>query len=620
MNLKRVLLFFLYCLLQGPLSAQLRMTVQVDERQISLQDYLHVQFTIENAQKVTRFSPPVFQGFAVLQGPEYTNGWTLVNGEMKEYVAIGFTLRAKKTGKLTIPSASAVADGKSLRTETVTVQVSSQPSPPKNIIPPAGGDQPLDDMILHRGEDMASKIRKNIFVKLDVSRRSVYVGEPVEAVYKLYTRLNSESKVMRRPSFAGFSVFDMAEPEAALPVTERLNGRDYNVYLLRHVQLYPLQAGTYDLESMQVDNTIRFIRESVVGDASTLNGILRSMGAEALPPDAWAKEQVSLENPPVAVEVKPLPEAGQPSLYSGAVGQFSLKLKPPARPLVQGESFTYELVLEGRGNLPVIAAPIVQWGSQWESFEPEIRENIQRTFSPLSGTKTYAFPVTPLEPGRHPLPRAMLVYFEPGEGKYKTVRTDSLEVDVQPGSVKPRDPAAGDARADKAGSGNRGTANPSRWLQSPWKWVWVGLAFVLIALTWLLRRKPVNKSVIATRELDSYEAEDRETVKQLSIFPATYSLDQARLFQEQGDEGAFYKELSRVIRAVLAERYNLSGWEGRDLVEAGLKKAWVDPAVVQATLRVLARSQQALYAPHSDPEAMEYDLMEAQVVLDGLQK
>jgi hypothetical protein len=136
----------------------------------------------------------------------------------------------------------------------------------------------------------------------------------------------------------------------------------------------------------------------------------------------------------------------------------------------------------------------------------------------------------------------------------------------------------------------------------------------------LLRRKPVNKSVIATRELDSYEAEDRETVKQLSIFPATYSLDQARLFQEQGDEGAFYKELSRVIRAVLAERYNLSGWEGRDLVEAGLKKAWVDPAVVQATLRVLARSQQALYAPHSDPEAMEYDLMEAQVVLDGLQK
>lgn len=145
------------------------------------------------------------------------------------------------------------------------------------------------------------------------------------------------------------------------------------------------------------------------------------------------------------------------------------------------------------------------------------------------------------------------------------------------------------------------------------------LGIALISLAWFGRKKTSKELVNDQRPLESYEEEDRATVKQLSIFPATYTLDHAVKAREQGDHEAFYKELSRVVRAVLQERYNLTGWEGRDILEAGLTRAFVEPSVVQATLRLLSRSQQALYAPLADPEAMEYDLMEAKVVLDGLQ-
>lgn len=209
-----------------PLRAQVRMTVQVDEHRVTTNDYVHIQYTIEHAQKLTRFLAPSFQGFTVVQGPDYTNGWTLVNGEMKEYVAISFILQPKRKGKWIIPSATAIADGKSISSGTVIIEVTDQPSTPWQGAEVAPGDQPLHEMIIRKGETIQDKVRKNLFVRLTVNKRSVYVGEPLVATYKLYTRLNSESKVVRRPSFTGFSVFDMEEPESDLPAPKNLMARN----------------------------------------------------------------------------------------------------------------------------------------------------------------------------------------------------------------------------------------------------------------------------------------------------------------------------------------------------------------------------------------------------------
>jgi hypothetical protein len=49
-------------------------------------------------------------------------------------------------------------------------------------------------------------------LKLQTSKTSCYVGEPIVATYKLYTRLKSESKLSKTPSFNGFSVIDLQPP------------------------------------------------------------------------------------------------------------------------------------------------------------------------------------------------------------------------------------------------------------------------------------------------------------------------------------------------------------------------------------------------------------------------
>ena len=67
----------------------------------------------------------------------------------------------------------------------------------------------FDDYILKPGEKAEDKIQKNLFIKLDVSKTSCYIGEPITASYKLYTRLQSESNITDAPSFNGFSVSDL---------------------------------------------------------------------------------------------------------------------------------------------------------------------------------------------------------------------------------------------------------------------------------------------------------------------------------------------------------------------------------------------------------------------------
>lgn len=607
-----VIILLSCCFAASVARAQPRLTMQVDERRIGPGGLVHVQYTIEQAKKVARFEAPDFDGFTVLRGPDYTNGWTLVSGEMREYVAIGFVLSPKSSGKIVIAPAKALADGKTLRTEAVTIEVSDQIGGAASPAPSSPGDQPLDEMVLRSGENVQEKIRRNLFIRLEVNKRTVYVGEPVVAAYKLYTRLNSESRVVKRPSFSGFSVMDMEEPEADLPRTERLNGREYNVYLLRLVQLFPLQPGSFELESMQVDNTVRFIRESVARDQQTFNGILRALGEEGLPPDAWVREQVSLSSTPATIMVKPLPDAGQPADFSGAVGQFRLRASFSADSLVQGQAYRMDVTLEGSGNHSMSAAPLVAWSAAWEAFEPEVRESLRKDVSPVTGSKTYSIPFTPRFAGRHYLPAASFAYFDPALGKYVRLQTDSLAADVRAAVANvDADPEAGTIGANRAAAETTG-----KFWMIP---AFVALGLALAGTGWWMSRRARQQKVLSPRALESYPEEVPAPVTQLSLFPAKYSLADARGLLVMQDAPRFYRELMRLLRAVLAERYGIEALQSGAVVEEALRASFPGSTVPADVNRLVERCQMALYAPLVDADAMELDFRMAEKVLDALQ-
>src|SRR6185437_7060775 len=385
---------------------------------------------------------------------------SIVNGNMSQYKGLSFVLQPLKTGKFTIGGAVATVDGKQMRSNAVVINVHPGSSPSANAGPPAGGNpfaaspfaqspyaDPFGpdpgevdrDYVLRQGENVKDKIRKNMFVKVQVSKNSCYVGEPIVATYKLYTRLISESRVTKRPSLNGFSVYDMVDPSLDAVSVEKLNGKNFTVHTIRKTQLIPLQAGNIDLDPVELENTVHFVKEGGRPEnrhsGNSIRDLLDQMADEAnLGPSV--DENVTLDTKPVTITVKPLPEVNKPAGFNGAVGSFSVEATLANKILSAQDEATLHVVVKGKGNLPVVAAPVVNFPSGIEAFDPTSKEEVNKTVAPMSGYKSFDYVFTPQKPGHYIIPAVDFPYFDPVSQTYKTAGTTPIDINVTPSAKK----------------------------------------------------------------------------------------------------------------------------------------------------------------------------------------
>ena len=192
-----------------------------------------MQFKVDHSLNVECINPPSFKNFSVVSGPNQESGMTSINGKVDQYVSIGFCIETQFNGQFTIRPATAKVDGKEFQSNSLNIRLqilqpfllpppiafflcrklpgeSFSPFPNLNFdFPTEPTTHRFDDYILKKEENVNDKVKKNLFIKLDVSKTSCYVGEPIVASYKLYTRLRSESTITNAPSFNGFSVSDL---------------------------------------------------------------------------------------------------------------------------------------------------------------------------------------------------------------------------------------------------------------------------------------------------------------------------------------------------------------------------------------------------------------------------
>ncbi|MBC7903210.1 MAG: protein BatD, partial [Gemmatimonadaceae bacterium] len=438
---RKILILIFAGLLPGWLSAQLSFSTLLNEASVGKDDYVQVSFVIANAKTISGFVAPNFKGFSVVSGPNLQSGMSIVNGVLTKYEGKSYVLKPNAPGRITIQGATAVIDGKKTQSNNVVVTVSDQPSgqPQGNLNPLFGQRDPVDDdevneeYFLKPGESIPLKIRENLIVKLDVSKTTCYEGEPIVATYKLCSRLKSESKVTKRPSLGGFSVYDMLQPDTYQPSVEKINGKFFNVHVIRKVQLYPIQAGTYELDAVELENTVRFVKlEIEPGNRSGMEQLLQEY-MNGMVEGKPEEHVITLSSKPVTIKVLPLPEEGRPADFDGAVGSFSFKSSLLRQSVTPNETATMQVELNGEGNLPLINEPSVKWPSGLEGFQSRVTENTDKTVSPIRGLKLFSFPLTAAKTGLYTLPSVSFSYFDPKAKAYKSLKTDSLTLIVKPG-------------------------------------------------------------------------------------------------------------------------------------------------------------------------------------------
>ncbi len=273
--------------------------------------------------------------------------------------------------------------------------------------------------LLKNDKDISRAIEKNLFIRVNVSKNNCVVGEPVLVTYKLYTRLQSESKLLKQPDFNGCSVIEMTTSDIEAE-HEVIGGNIFKSYIIRKVQLIPLQEGELALGTATLDNTISFYKtsEEIAFHRPSIT------------------QNVTVSNPQKLIHVSSLPLAKQPANFANTIGNFIISAKVLKATDTANDNNSLEIRIDGIGNFQNLVCPTINWPSNIEHFDIETAESIDKLSFPVSGKKIFTIPFSNKKEGATIIPPISFSYFDADKHVYHTIATDSITIKVLPAVEK----------------------------------------------------------------------------------------------------------------------------------------------------------------------------------------
>ena len=308
---------------------------------------------------------------------------------------------------------------------------------------------------------------------------TVYVGE--QLTYQVAVLLSESARARLRrnpefvpPEFRGMLAFELGRPVRRMAMAD---GVPYEAFVFQRA-LFPVTAGRLTIPAPSLTYALPqtssyFSRESRV-----------SVRAESL-----------------EVVVRPLPVAGRPPRYTGAVGRLRVAVRLDTTDLRVGLPTVLTVRVEGRGNIRLLPRPELElpWGDAVAGSERVVVD----TAGPwVRGHKEFDWILTPAATGEQQLPAIRYPVFDPAVGAYEVLSTEALAVTVASGPVVPGARDSGTvAPQDPLRPWSASTSSPlAPRLARAWRWVGAGLLLlpVVAALAW--RRRPGRRPVMLRRE------------------------------------------------------------------------------------------------------------------------
>ena len=428
--MKKTVLISLLLILTLVASSQFVFLTKSKQGPVAVGEPFRIQYVLEDLNDI-EFFPPDFNGFRIANQPSvYGGDVTYGTGEARKLKNIIYTLEALQPGKYTIPGATARGNGRLQKSDDVEVEVITKEEAAMRIMQARLRQSNSAAYYLAPDEDPQQKIRKNLFLKVLVDKKSCYVGEPVTATFKLYSRLVSRSDIVKNPGFYGFTVQDMIGLDAKQSAIETINGNKFDVHTVRKVQLYPLQEGEYMVDPMEVVTKVDFSR-SIVNKKSEQDikeGVFPE--DEVAPKKSVETYETSMSSTPIPITVKPVPARNKPTDYSGATGNFSISATFNKKELGKNEQGELVVVVAGKGNFTQLAAPVIKWPERIEVFDAQVKDELDHYHSPMKGKRTFHIPFLSAKPGSYTIPAIHFSFFDPDSNRYKTIMTQPAVIIV----------------------------------------------------------------------------------------------------------------------------------------------------------------------------------------------
>lgn len=396
--MKRYLILVLISF-QG-LLAQVQFEAKVSKTTLGLNERLRIDFVMN--MDGDNFNQPSFEGFRIIAGPSQQVSQSWVNGKSSFEKIYSYYLLPNQKGNLIIRQATIEYNGQIYKTSPIKITVTNAVQEARN----------PDDVPQVSADD-------NLYLVADISKTNPYINEPITVVYKLYFSYNIGITNWRELDKPKYNDFWSQNIDIKQLVGEEgmFKGEKYRFVVLRKTVLYPQKSGKLVIEplSLDIDVQLPTNRRDMFGRVVVANDNKRvSAGAKT-------------------ISVKALPETGKPADFSGAVGKFDFKVTPSKTNLKNGESLDLLVTVTGSGNMKLFNLPKPVVPNSLEMYDPVHTEKVNTTLSGMSGKIADSYTIIPQFKGNYPIKPMQFSYFDLGSGKYKTITSPEIMVNVLDG-------------------------------------------------------------------------------------------------------------------------------------------------------------------------------------------
>ena len=578
------------------------------KQQVSVGEQFKIVFEVNTDGK--KFTPPSFEGFTLVGGPftSSSSSVQIINGSMSHTVSnsYSYVLRAEKEGSFTIGSASITVSGDVVKSEPFTVTVMADASGV------GASSQATSQGSSSGGQSQQSandpKVSgQDLFLKVQPSKLSAYVGEPVVLTYKLYTRVPvSQLSISRMPSYGGFWMKECDDNNGGSlrQSSEVINGIEYTTAEVKKVVLIPQKAGKLNVEPMGLDCVAQMVTQR---NTQRSNDPFDVFFNDPFFSRGYTNVQKYIQTATINIEVKNLPENGKPSDFAGAVGHYSFSADIDKSEAETNEALTMIVKVSGNGNLELLNMPSPNFPPDFEVYDPKITSNVDANGQGMSGTRKAEYLIIPRRAGDFNIAPVTFSYFDPTRQQYITLKSSPMTIKVNKGAGDTDDGGGlfasnqegvkylgSDIRHIKTGEANLKPVDQRFFASIYYFSIIILLIILFLVLLFIVkRRRRIRQDVVLVRNKKATKV-------------AKERLKKARKFLVEKDQTHFYEEMSQALWGYIADKLGLErSVLSMDTVKEAMMGKGVDEALANEFVDTLNSFEFARFAPGDAASKME---------------
>ena len=345
------------CLMSTLIWAEGAVNVMVDRRKVNEGDSITLTVTAKNTQNDPDVNLPKMQDFKIASGPNQSSSTNVqfINGEMTKSstIMLSWTLIPTRTGQIIIPEINIQVGKISFTSSPISISVSKR-----------GNSQ--------------SGTKPQYFIEAEIDKDTPYRGEQVIITYTLFTQVDVSSVDDELPKYKGFWTEELFTAKKLQLQKVQKNGSQYYAATIKKLALFPTQSGKLIIDPLTAVIGIRE-QQQRWNDFSLFG-----------PPS----KKYTISTNQLQLIVKPLPNRKNGKM-SAVIGSWNIESAISSKNVKQDEAVTFQIIINGVGNIQTVNISNISFPNELEVFEPEIQTKENPLRDQLGGEKKFEWVLIP---------------------------------------------------------------------------------------------------------------------------------------------------------------------------------------------------------------------------------